>query len=252
MHPLLPTQPPEAFDEATVAAYVARLRDAADDSARPTALLFEVQADVHLQSGYMVLDGHHKIEALRRLSRERKMAGEVPPRINFLIISPRMPIESTIGSRGLYMDQDTGVQELELARGDGAAPVHSMLEAQAAAKHAAAMRALHDASQVVCVLGELLHAVQARVEQEARDAFVARKREEGRMRARIETLKKALCAAQVPGLNFGRHCREVSEAQLRYWEGACHEHGVGLPEAEVKKAKEEDDDEEIDLGDLFD
>ena len=69
MHPLLPTQPPEALDEATVEAYVARLRDAADDSARPTALLFEMQADVHLQSAYMILDGHHKVEALRCLSR---------------------------------------------------------------------------------------------------------------------------------------------------------------------------------------
>ena len=44
MHPLLPTQPAEALDEATVASYVARLRDAAEDGARPTALLFEVQA----------------------------------------------------------------------------------------------------------------------------------------------------------------------------------------------------------------
>jgi hypothetical protein len=254
MHPLLPTQPPEALDEATVAAYVAslRLRDAADDSARPTALLFEMKADVHLQSAYMILDGHHKIEALRRLSCDRRMAGEAAPRINFLVISPRMPTASSIGNRGLYMDEDTGVQEAEQARGDGAVPMFSMREAQAAAKHAAALRALHDASQVVCVLADLLHEVQARAEREARGAFVARKREEARMRAQVETLKEALQAANVPGLGLGSHLREVNseglEAQLRYWEGMCSEHGVGLPGPEGKRTAT---DEEVDLGDLF-
>ena len=183
MHPLLPTQPAEALDEATVEAYVAQLRAADCDSARPTALLFEMQADVHMQSAYMILDGHHKIEALRRLSRERRMAGEAgeaAPRINFLIVSPRMPIASSLGNRGVYMDEDAGVQQVERARGDCAVPVPSMGEAQAAAKHAAALRALHDASQVVGVLGDLLHEVQASAEREAREAFVASKREEAR------------------------------------------------------------------------
>lgn len=78
------------------------------------------------------------------------------------------------------MDEDAGVQQVERARGDCAVPVPSMGEAQAAAKHAAALRALHDASQVVGVLGDLLHEVQASAEREAREAFVASKREEAR------------------------------------------------------------------------
>ena len=70
---------------------------------------------MHQQSGYMLLDGHHKVEALRRLSAERRRAGEAPPRINFLLISPRMPAESSIGPRGVYSDEETGVRELEQA-----------------------------------------------------------------------------------------------------------------------------------------
>ena len=263
MHPLLPTQPAEALDEATVEAYVAQLRAADYDSARPTALLFEMQADVHIQSAYMILDGHHKIEALRRLSRERRMAGEAgkaAPRINFLIVSPRMPIASSMGDRGVYMDEDAGVQQVERARGDCAVPVPSMGEAQAAAKHAAALRALHDASQVVAVLSDLLHEVQASAEREVREAFVAGTREEARRRAQVELLKDALRVAHVPGLlAFGMQpLREVSpeglEAQLRYWEGLCVQHGVGLPgpEGKATATEEEEEEEELDLGDLFD
>ena len=257
MHPLLPTQPSESYDHATVAAYMRRLHDAADDSARPTALLFEMQADVHLQSGYMILDGHHKIEALRRLSHERGLAGEAAPRINFLVISPRLPAVSSLGSRGPYMDEAKGMQELAQARGDATAPVVSILEAQAVAKHSAALRALHDASQVVCVLSDLCQQVQARAEREAKERFVAKKREEARVRARAEALKSALCAAHVPGLDVEKHCREVSavglEAQMSYWEGVCREHGVELPGPEGQKtAAEEEHEEEIDFGSLFD
>ena len=260
MHPLLTTQPPEALDEATVEAYVARLRDAADDSARPTALLFEMQADVHLQSAYMILDGHHKVEAVRRLSCEREMAGEAPPRINFLILSPRMPAESSLGNRGPYMDENTGMQELEQARGETAVTIFSIPEAQAAAKHAAALRALQDASQVVSVLSDLCHEVQVRAEREVRQAFVARKREEARIRTQVETLKKALRAVHVPGLDVESRCPAPGvdaglQAQLVYWEGVCRQHGVELPDPEEKKATDEEREdvtEDVDLGSLFD
>ena len=94
------------------------------------------------------------------------------------------------------MDEDAGVQQVERARGDCAVPVPSMGEAQAAAKHAAALRALHDASQVVAVLSDLLHEVQASAEREVREAFVAGKREEARRRAQVELLKDALRVAR--------------------------------------------------------
>ena len=66
-------------------------------------------------------------------------------------------------------------------------------------------------------------------------------------------LKDALRVAHVPGL-----LQEVSpeglEAQLRYWEGLCSQHGVGLPgpEGKATATEEEEEEEELDLGDLFD
>ena len=246
MHALMPTQAPEALNEATVGTYVARLREAAEHDARPTALLYEMSADVHSQSGYFILDGHHKIEALRRLSRERDAALRPPPRINFLIVSKPAPTRDGEHHR-TYLDELSGIQQLQRQRECERTAPFSVEEVIAASKHTAALRALYEASQVVGVIGHLMSGVEVRARQEAREAEVATCRQEARARAEAGTLKKALQAARVPGLNLGAHSRAIKGAAAQeerdYWDALCREHSVGPPApvaAECSEQVEED------------
>lgn len=83
---ILCTQSHEQLNQDRVSEYQ---REMASCSASccPTVLVYRVKADIQHESRLCVLDGHHKLEAARRLRAERIKSGGALPRLNFLIIA---------------------------------------------------------------------------------------------------------------------------------------------------------------------
>lgn len=102
---LLATQPESRLNESRVAEYMAQMEHAIG-SCSPTVLCYQPQGG--FKERLLVLDGHHKLEAARRLRNKRKDEERRPaPRLNFLIIHTNhsditeiaQPTEGTWGER---------------------------------------------------------------------------------------------------------------------------------------------------------
>ena len=107
------------------------------------------------------------------------------------------------------------------------------------------------------MIGHLVSGVEARAREEAQKAKVARYRQEARARAEAGTLKKALQAARVPGLDLDAHSRAIKGAAAQeeraYWDALCREHSVGPSApvaAERSEAEQVEEDVEADGFDL--
>jgi hypothetical protein len=156
MHPLLPTQPSQKLNEATVLAYMDLLQKASAQHERPTVLLLEVKAHKHQETYFFVLDGHHKLEALQRL---KSTVGLKNPRINFLIVSRFVKPElDWIATDQHFYDDFSGIKEHRGGR-------HLLVAARAAVEYDAALRTIHGCFQVASVVRKLVADVR-RVEQE--------------------------------------------------------------------------------------
>ena len=77
IHPIIPTQPASKINEETVLKYMKSLQEASDEYSRPTVLLLEMKAGVHLETVYFILDGHHKLVAMQRLVANKKRKGVI-------------------------------------------------------------------------------------------------------------------------------------------------------------------------------
>lgn len=161
MNAILPTQPADKLNEATVETYMELLLQTSADYARPTVLLLEVTAHSHRESYYFCLDGHHKLEALKRLVSLKGVAVD-NPRLNFLIISRSVPTDNANVGEGTYFDkyQDeySGVEEHETlcaSNGELLSPDSIHL----ATEYHLALKTLHDQFEVTSVVEDIISMV---------------------------------------------------------------------------------------------
>ena len=86
LHGILTMQPAGELNSETVAGYMQQMVSENGSSRAPTVLLYRV-GGVH-GDRLVVLDGHHKLEAARRLRQCASTVTCVAPQLNFLIIDP--------------------------------------------------------------------------------------------------------------------------------------------------------------------
>ena len=86
MYPIMASQPSSQLNEETVLFYMNALQTRSGEYHRPTVVLVEMRHWHHCEKFYFVLDGHHKLEAMQRLSKHGSMRLK-NNRLNFLIIS---------------------------------------------------------------------------------------------------------------------------------------------------------------------
>ena len=68
MYPIMASQPSSQLNEETVLFYMNALQTRSGEYHRPTVVLVEMRHWHHCEKFYFVLDGHHKLEAMQRLS----------------------------------------------------------------------------------------------------------------------------------------------------------------------------------------